>query len=128
MRPKAGAIRKDGTRFLASVVIDPLYEEGVLAGFAKITRDITERETARNALLDSERNFRLLVSGVTDYALYMLDPEGLRVELERRRRTDQRLHADGNHRPAFLALLHQPGSGRRPPGPGAVDRTRDRPL
>lgn len=69
-------IRKDGTRFLASVVIDPLYEDGVLAGFAKITRDITERETARNALLDSERNFRLLVSGVTDYALYMLDPEG----------------------------------------------------
>jgi PAS domain S-box-containing protein len=70
-------VRKDGTRFFASVVIDPLYEEGVLAGFAKITRDITERETARNALLDSERNFRLLVSGVTDYALYMLDPEGL---------------------------------------------------
>jgi PAS domain S-box-containing protein len=70
-------LRKDGTRFLASVVIDPLYEEGVLAGFAKITRDITEREMARNALLDSERNFRLLVSGVTDYALYMLDPAGL---------------------------------------------------
>ena len=70
-------VRKDGTRFFASVVIDPLYEDGVLAGFAKITRDITERETARNALLDSERNFRLLVSGVTDYALYMLDPQGL---------------------------------------------------
>ena len=70
-------IRKDGTRVLASVVIDPLYEDGALVGFAKITRDITERETARNALLDSERNFRLLVSGVTDYALYMLDPDGL---------------------------------------------------
>jgi PAS domain S-box-containing protein len=69
-------VRKDGTRFFASVVIDPLYEEGVLVGFAKITRDITARETARNALLDSERNFRLLVNGVTDYALYMLDPEG----------------------------------------------------
>ena len=69
-------IRKDGTRFLASVVIDAIYEHGVLIGFAKITRDITERQTAQSALHDSERKFRLLVNGVTDYALYMLDPEG----------------------------------------------------
>jgi len=69
-------VRKDGARFLASVVIDALYENGELVGFAKITRDVTERETARNALQDSERNFRLLVDGVTDYALYMLDPGG----------------------------------------------------
>src|SRR5258708_7065832 len=34
---------KDGTKFLASVVIDALYEEGELIGFAKITRDVTER-------------------------------------------------------------------------------------
>ena len=69
-------VRKDGTRFLASVVIDAIYDEGELIGFAKITRDVTERQTAQSALHDSERNFRLLVSGVTDYALYMLDPEG----------------------------------------------------
>lgn len=69
-------MRKDGGRFFASVVIDPLYEEGSLVGFASITRDITERETAQNALQQSERDFRLLVSNVTDYALYMLDPEG----------------------------------------------------
>jgi PAS domain S-box-containing protein len=69
-------VRKDGTRFLASVVIDAIYDEGVLIGFAKITRDVTERQSAQSALHDSERNFRLLVSGVTDYALYMLDPEG----------------------------------------------------
>jgi PAS domain S-box-containing protein len=69
-------IRKDGTRFLASVVIDPVYDEGVLIGFAKITRDVTEREMAQRALQDSERHFRLLVAGVTDYALYMLDPNG----------------------------------------------------
>ncbi len=68
--------RKDGTRFLASAVIDALYEDGVLIGFAKITRDVSERQTAENALQDSERHFRLLVSNVTDYALYMLDPEG----------------------------------------------------
>lgn len=69
-------IRKDGTRFLASVVIDPIYEHGELVGFAKITRDVTERLKAQQDLLDSERRFRLLVSNVTDYALYMLDPDG----------------------------------------------------
>src|SRR5580698_2275957 len=67
-------IRKDGTRFLASVVIDALHENGELVGYAKITRDITERKKHENALIDSESKFRLLVSGVTDYALYMLDP------------------------------------------------------
>src|SRR6516164_3429795 len=36
-------VRKDGTFFWASVVIDPIYEDGRLVGFAKITRDITER-------------------------------------------------------------------------------------
>jgi PAS domain S-box-containing protein len=70
-------LRKDGTKFLASVVIDALYEEGHLIGFAKITRDITERAKAADALRESERHFRLLVSGVTDYALYMLNPNGI---------------------------------------------------
>jgi PAS domain S-box-containing protein len=36
-------VRKDGTFFWASVVIDPIYEQGQFVGFAKITRDITER-------------------------------------------------------------------------------------
>jgi PAS domain S-box-containing protein len=40
-------VRKDGTFFWASVVIDPIYEEGKLIGFAKITRDITERREAQ---------------------------------------------------------------------------------
>ena len=69
-------LRKDGSRFWASVVIDALYEDGQLVGFAKITRDVTERQLAKNALADSERHFRILVNGVTDYALFMLDPQG----------------------------------------------------
>ncbi|WP_407159981.1 PAS domain S-box protein [Bradyrhizobium sp. STM 3557] len=69
-------VRKDGSRFFASVVIDAIYEDGKLIGFAKITRDITERMKARTALSESENQFRLLVGNVTDYALYMLDPEG----------------------------------------------------
>jgi len=70
-------VRKDGTRFWASVVIDAIKDEtGKLIGFAKITRDMTEQREAQQALLDVERRFRLLVEGVTDYAIYMLDPKG----------------------------------------------------
>src|SRR5882762_9663556 len=39
-------VRKDGTFFWASVIIDPIRENGKLIGFAKITRDITERREA----------------------------------------------------------------------------------
>jgi PAS domain S-box-containing protein len=71
-------VRKDGSRFWASVVVDAIYNEtGELEGFAKITRDITERRAAQDAMRESERQFRLLVAGVTDYAIYMLDPNGL---------------------------------------------------
>src|SRR5712671_5257817 len=70
-------LRKDGTKFLASIVIDAIYEDGELIGFAKITRDITERSKSSEALKESERHVRLLVNGVTDYAPYMLDPNGI---------------------------------------------------
>jgi PAS domain S-box-containing protein len=69
-------VRKDGTRFLATIVINPIYEDGTLIGFAQIIRDITEQQKAHSALQDSERHFRLLVNGVTDYAVFMLDPDG----------------------------------------------------
>jgi len=70
-------VRKDGTRFWAQAVVDPIRgEDGALLGFAKITRDVTERVEAERALFESEQRFRMLVQGVRDYAIYMLDPEG----------------------------------------------------
>ena len=70
-------LRKDGTRFWTSVVIDPVRDEqGRLIGFAKVTRDITDKRAAHRALIESEQRFRLLVQGVKDYAIYLLDPQG----------------------------------------------------
>ncbi len=70
-------VRKDGSRFWAHVVIDAIRDaKGGLIGFAMVTRDLTERQQAVAALEASEEQFRRLVEGVTDYAIYMLSPEG----------------------------------------------------
>ena len=70
-------VRKDGTRFCAHAVIDPIRgEDGTLIGFAKIVRDISDRRAQEEALHESEQRFRLLVQGVRDYAIYMLDAQG----------------------------------------------------
>ncbi len=70
-------VRKDGTRFWASVVIDPIRDDAKnLIGFAKITRDLTERMVAADELRESQAQFRTLVQGVTDYAIFLLDTTG----------------------------------------------------
>jgi PAS domain S-box-containing protein len=71
-------VRKDGGRFWAVVEVDAIHDENQrLIGFAKITRDITERQIAQQTLRETARQFRTLIGGVTDYALFMLDPNGL---------------------------------------------------
>src|SRR5690348_13524892 len=73
-------VRKDGGRFWAAVEVDAIRDENnQLVGFAKVTRDITERQVAQQTLRETARQFRTLIGGVTDYALFMLDPNGLVV-------------------------------------------------
>jgi len=70
-------VRKDGSRFWANVVITALRDQsGELRGFAKVTRDLTERRRQEEALRQNEEQFRLLVDAVKDYAVFMLDPDG----------------------------------------------------
>src|SRR5690348_8982283 len=70
-------VRNDGSRFWAHVISQAMRgPDGNLIGFAQVTRDLSEKVTAQHALLESERRFRVLVDGVVDYAIYMLDPSG----------------------------------------------------
>lgn len=70
-------VRKEGTRFWCHVLVEPIWSStGSLLGYAKVTRDLTERKLAEESLKQSEQQFRLLVQSVTDYAIYMLDPTG----------------------------------------------------
>jgi PAS domain S-box-containing protein len=70
-------IRKDGTRFWANVIITALRDSsGDLIGFAKVTRDLTERRRSEELLRLNEMRFRTLVQGVRDYAIFMLNSDG----------------------------------------------------
>ena len=69
-------VRKDGSRFWAMAVMEPIREDGRLVGFAAITRDMTSQREASLAAVETNRRFELLVQSVTDYAIYMLDPQG----------------------------------------------------
>ncbi len=67
--------RKDGSEFPVDIVLSPLQVDGETLSLAMV-RDITERKRIETALQKSEESFRVLVDGVNDYAIFMLDPSG----------------------------------------------------
>ena len=70
-------MRKDGTPFWANVAMTALRDgNNALIGFGTVVSDMSDKKAAHDAVLKSERNFRLLVQGVTDYAIFMLSTNG----------------------------------------------------
>lgn len=70
-------LKKDGTRFWANILITKLFDDGGhFIGFAKVTKDLSERREAEERLRLSEERARLLTKVVKDYAIFMLDPAG----------------------------------------------------
>ena len=67
--------RKDGTEFPIDIMLSPV-ESGDERSILTVIRDITDRKQVETALRRSEERFRLLVEGASDYAIFMLDPEG----------------------------------------------------
>jgi len=71
-------VKKDGSRFWAHAILDAIRaEDGSILGFAKITRDVTEKRRLEHESQESALQLKLLVQGVRDYAIYMLDPQGM---------------------------------------------------
>src|SRR5437773_11220162 len=69
-------VRKDGSRFWANVVITTLHDpEGRPLGFAKVTRDLTERRRADAVHRQNEERLRLLVDSRKDGVIVMVDVE-----------------------------------------------------
>jgi PAS domain S-box-containing protein len=69
--------RKDGSTFWANVVLTAIRDaSGHLNGFAKVTRDLTDRRKAEERLRESEERLQLLIGSIKDYAIFMLDPKG----------------------------------------------------
>lgn len=72
-------LRKDGTSFIAHVSLTPLKSEsGELLGYAQVTRDITERVAAEEALKTREAHLRSILETVPD-AMIVID-EGANIQ------------------------------------------------
>lgn len=112
-------VRKDGSKFWANVTITLLKDpDGNKIGFAKVTRDLTERRKAddeREQATRAAETFKLMVETVKDYAIFMLDPKGYIVTWNEGARRIKGYTADeiiGSH---FSRFYTEPDINRRHP-------------
>ena len=107
-RVEGWRVRKDGARFWAHVVIDPIrYPPASWSGSPRSPRPDRAQSKPKKRLRRSEEQFRLLVQGVTDYAIYMLNPDGRVASWNAGAQRIKGLCARRDHRRAFLPLLHR---------------------
>ncbi|WP_137283830.1 PAS domain S-box protein [Halorussus salinisoli] len=70
-------VQKDGSRFWANITLTSLYDGDDLQGFLKVTRDMTERHEYEQRLREQKERFETLVREVKDYAIFLLDTDGI---------------------------------------------------
>jgi PAS domain S-box-containing protein len=68
--------KKDGTRYWSELTISHLDKQQKLSGFSCMLRDVSERKKNELELRLSEERYRLMVEGVKDYAIFLMDPTG----------------------------------------------------
>ncbi len=71
-------VKKDGSYFWASVIITSIHDDfGNVIGYIKVTRDLTDIREIQNSLDISEERSRRMIDEIEDYAIILLDENGI---------------------------------------------------